>query len=116
MFYLGENGDEYNSDGIPLYKDFKIYMKYIAHNYKGKVMVASGELQGTSIKIQTDRGPYWVGSKYHVVSKKMVLFFIISAILLLLLNGVIFFYFSHSISKDISTITINLHKIVEDIP
>jgi signal transduction histidine kinase len=112
-FYLGENGDEYNSDSLPLYKDFKIYMKYLAQDYNGKIMVASGELQGTSIKIQTDRGPYWVGIKYQVVSKKMVMFFIISAVLLLILNGVIFFYFSHSISHDISTITLNLHKIAE---
>ncbi len=41
----------------------------------------------------------------------MIKFFIISFLALLVLNGLIFFYFSHSISKDISIITENLHKI-----
>ena len=110
-FYLGENGDEYTSDGLLLYNDFKIYLKYLSGNYGGKVHVLTGELQGTSKKIQTDQGPYWVGIKYSVVSEKMVVFFVISLVALLLFNGGIFYYFSRSISNDISLITDNFNLI-----
>ncbi len=112
-FYFGENEDEYVSDSIPLYKDFKIYLRHLSHKYGGKVHIASGELQGASIKINTDKGPYWVGIKYLVVSRKMVKFFVVSFVALLVMNGLIFFYFSHSISNDISMITNNLNKITE---
>lgn len=112
-FYLGENGEEFTSDGSILYKDFRIYLKYLSHLYNGKVYIASGELQGASLKIKTDRGDYFVGIKYIVASKKMVLFFIICFISLLLLNSLVFFYFSHSISNDISLITNNLQKIAQ---
>ena len=113
-FYLGDNGDEYVSDGLPLYKDFVVYLKYLADKYDGKVHVLTGELQGTSMKIQTDRGPYRVGIKYLVASKKMAAFFIVCFIALLLFNSAIFFYFSRSISNDIKLVTDNLNMIARN--
>ena len=113
-FYYGENGDEYSTDHIPLHNDFTVYLRHLSDKYNGKVHMLTGELQGASIRIATDKGRYWVGIKYLVVSKKLALFFILSFLALLLFNNGIFFYFSHSLSNDISLITDNFNQIARN--
>lgn len=112
-FYYNENGDKFTSDNTEIDTLFIIYMTNLSKNYKGKVHHLTGEIQAASMKIKTNKGYYYVGIKYPVVSQKMIKFFIISFISLLLLNVFIFFYFSHSISNDISMITDNLNKITQ---
>ncbi|HCC07992.1 MAG TPA: hypothetical protein DEP72_07560 [Clostridiales bacterium] len=91
--------------------DFFIkYMKEISVENDGHVYEYYGvDEQGAVIQ----KGGYYIGIKYEIISKEVLTNFFVAFLILLTLNSIILYYFAKSLAEDISGVTKSLREIAK---
>lgn len=91
------------------------YIKQIADSYEGRLYDSYGiDTQGSSIKLKTDEGYYYVGILYDVVSNTAFKFFALDMIFLAVIIWMIITIFAGSLSRSLNQIIDGFRNICDN--
>lgn len=88
------------------------YTKYNSENLKGRTYDGYGiDTQGTTIKINTEKGPYILGIMYSIDSSETLIFLLIDFLFTISLTFFSINIFAKSLHNDITTVSDSLFNI-----
>lgn len=105
IFVMNSNQEIYELNGKKVSYFVHEYMKQLVDSNNGRIYDSYGvDTQGSSIKLKTRSGDYYVGILYNIVADTSLKLLAIDAIFLIVIGSIIINIFASSLSKSLNQI------------